>query len=99
MMQPILAAGSAWTLPQRILFRFFFIYFVLFCFPFPLVSFELTQPITYPYMMSMVKLVPKVGMVLFDMKIENAIYGSRAADSSFQLGWGGSPMTAKARDQ
>jgi len=82
-LQQVDGSSQRWTTLQKILFRFFFVYFVLFCFPFPVVSFQLTQPITYPYMTFMTSLVPKVGMLLFDMKIENPIYGSRAADSSF----------------
>ena len=86
-LQSVELIPSRWTTVQKILFRFLFVYFVLFCFPFPVVSFQLTQPITYPYMAFMLKLVPKVGMLFFDMKIENPIYGSRAADSSFGLAY------------
>jgi len=82
-MQPIPVAGSAWTFTQKILFRFFFVYFVLYCFPFPVVSFQFTQPITYPYMTSMEWLAPKVGMLFFNWEIENSRFAFRLADSAF----------------
>src|SRR6187399_2272451 len=82
-MQPPLAAGSSWTFPQKILFRFFFVYFILYCFPFPIVSFQSTQPITYPYMTFMEWIVPKVGRLFFNWEIENSRFAFRLADSAF----------------
>jgi hypothetical protein len=80
-----LQSSKQWTLPQKILFRFFFVYFVLYCFPFPVVSFQFTQPITYPYMTFMEWLAPKVGMLFFNWKIENSRFAFRLADSGFGI--------------
>src|SRR5688572_3019168 len=82
-MQPPLVSASTWTLPQKILFRFFFAYFILYCFPFPVVSFQFTQPLSYPYMTFMEWLVPRVGMLFFNWEIENSRFAFKLADSAF----------------
>lgn len=73
-MEPITTVSQKWTFTQKIFFRFFFVYFVLYCFPFPIVSFELTQPLIYPFTEFMEWLVPRVGWLFFDVTIENPSY-------------------------
>ncbi|HET6723675.1 MAG TPA: hypothetical protein VFH07_13040, partial [Chitinophagaceae bacterium] len=68
-MEP-LSTINQWTFTQKIFFRFFFIYFVLYCFPFPLVSFQLTQPLIYPFTEFVEWLVPKVGRLFFNVSLE-----------------------------
>ena len=74
---------NQWTFTQKIFFRFFFVYFVFYCFPFPIVSFEFTQPVTYPFMEFMEWLVPKVGKLFFNWEISNSKFAFRLADSPF----------------
>ena len=48
-MEQLTSAANKWTLPHKIFFRFFFVYFLLICFPFPLNAFDFTRPIYNPY--------------------------------------------------
>ena len=84
-MEPLITTTNKWTFTQKIFFRFFFVYFVLYCFPFPIVSFQLTQPVTYPFMTFMEWLVPKVGQLFFNWEINNSRFGFRLADGAFGL--------------
>jgi hypothetical protein len=45
-LQSVELISQEWTTLHEILFRFFS--FVLYCFLFPVVSFQFTQPLTYP---------------------------------------------------
>ena len=42
-MESLTAATNKWTFTQKIFFRFFFVYFVLYCFPFPFGGFGFTS--------------------------------------------------------
>jgi len=68
-MQPPLAAGPVWTLPQKILFRFLFVYFILYCFPFPLDAFEFTQPVTKPFYDLLEFSILKTGRLFFGIEV------------------------------
>jgi len=70
-MQPKLAAPSAWTLPQKILFRFFFVYFILYCFPFPLDMIEWISPVTKPIYHFQDWWVPLAGKNLFNIPVDH----------------------------
>ena len=48
-MEQLTSAATKWTFTQKVFFRFFFVYFILYCFPFPLDAIEFTQPITKPF--------------------------------------------------
>jgi uncharacterized membrane protein YphA (DoxX/SURF4 family) len=67
-MQPIAVADSSWTLTQKIFFRFFFAYFVLYCFPFPFDAFEFTQPITKPFYDLLEWSILKTGRLFFGIE-------------------------------
>ncbi|HEU5164748.1 MAG TPA: hypothetical protein VFU29_04370 [Chitinophagaceae bacterium] len=73
-MEPLTTTANKWTFTQKIFFRFFFVYFVLYCFPFPIVSFQLTQPLIYPFTEFVEWLVPKVGRLFFNVSLENPSY-------------------------
>ena len=84
-MEQLTAVANKWTLTEKMLFRFFFVYFVLYCFPFPVITFQFTQPLTYPFMGFMEWLVPKVGILFFNWEIENSRFAFRLADSGFGI--------------
>jgi len=48
-MEPLTTTTNQWTFIQKFLFRFFFVYLLLICFPFPLNAFDFTRPIFKPY--------------------------------------------------
>ena len=73
-MKSLATTTSKWTFTQKIFFRFFFVYFVLYCFPFPIVSFHLTQPLIYPFTEFVEWLVPIVSKFFFNIRIENSSY-------------------------
>src|SRR5215831_17310004 len=41
--------NTVWQPSKKILFRFFFSYFFLYCFPFPIDGFDLLTPVAHPY--------------------------------------------------
>ena len=47
-MEFLSATTGQWSPVKKILFRFFFVYFFLYCFPFPVDSFEFTKPVAQP---------------------------------------------------
>ena len=48
-MEQLTTAANKWTFTQKIAFRFFFAYFFVVCFPFPLDQFEFLRPVINPY--------------------------------------------------
>ena len=69
----LLATTNKWTFTQKIFFRFFFVYFVLYCFPFPLNMIEWTYPLTKPIYQFQNWWVELSGKYLFHIPVR--IYG------------------------
>ena len=52
---------ASWHWAKKFAFRFFFVYLLLYCFPFPLDSFDFIKPIARPYYQFLDWLIPAVG--------------------------------------
>jgi len=70
-MEPLTTATNQWTLPQKIFFRFFFVYFVLYCFPFPLNIIDWTYSWTRPVYLFENWWVELSGKNLFHIPVHN----------------------------
>ena len=55
-----LTSNASWHPAKRVLFRFTFLYFVIYCFPFPLDAFEFTKPLAQPFYHLLDWLIPIV---------------------------------------
>lgn len=69
-MEP-LNATNQWTFTQKIFFRLFFVYFVLYCFPFPLNIIDWMFPLTRPVYLFEGWWVELSGKYLFDIPVHN----------------------------
>src|SRR6185436_15807861 len=58
-----LTSNSSWHPAKRVLFRFCFLYFVIYCFPFPLDAFEFTKPLEQPFYAFLDWLIPIVANI------------------------------------
>src|SRR5215203_1980801 len=65
-----------WSLPKRLLFRFSFVYLVLYCFPFPLIVLPYAQVLTRPWQSLWDTIVPAVGWMAFKVEADNRHNGS-----------------------
>jgi len=78
-------ASTVWPPHKRLIFRFVFLYFVLYCFPFPLDAFEFLDPVASPYYNLIDRLIPLVGKKWFHLtahvtfptfdKVDDSVYG------------------------
>ena len=85
-MEPLTTVTNKWTFTQKIFFRFFFIYFVLYVFPFPLNIIEWTLPLTRPLYFFESSLVEFSGKYLFHIPVHD--YGNfRQRTSDFGYGY------------
>ena len=73
--------APAWSPLKRLLFRFSFCYFVLYCFPFPLTAIPYAEVLTKPYRAFMDPFVSMVGWMAFRIDAENRPSGS--GDTTF----------------
>ena len=78
-MEPLTITTDQWTFTQKIFFRFFFAYFILYCFPFPLDAFEFTQPITKPFYDLLEWLIIQSGRLFFGIQV--------TLTNPFEKGW------------
>ena len=79
------APTTVWPLYKRFIFRFLFLYFVLYCFPFPLDAFQFLDPVASPYYSFIDWLIPLVGKKWFHLtahvsfptfdKVDDSFYG------------------------
>ncbi|HYK44362.1 MAG TPA: DoxX family protein [Parafilimonas sp.] len=53
-------SNASWHPAKKVLFRFCFLYFVIYCFPFPLDAFEFTKPLAQPFYNFLDWLIPIV---------------------------------------
>jgi hypothetical protein len=67
---------------QRFLFRFMVVYMVLYCFPFPLDSFDFTAPIAHPYYAALDYLMIQAGKWIFHVHVAVAFPGFDKFDDS-----------------
>jgi len=77
--------GTSWYPLKRILFRFCFVYFLIYCFPFPFDAFDFTKPVVRPFYNFLDKFVPYIAgkwfhlhaVVAFPMfdKLDDSNYG------------------------
>ena len=65
-----------WSLLKRLLFRFSFVYLVLYCFPFPLTVLPYVKVLVKPYEWLWDRIVPTVGWMAFHVEADNRHNGS-----------------------
>ena len=85
-MEPLTVTTNKWTFTQKIFFRFFLVYFVLYVFPFPLNIIDWTLPLTRPIYLFESWWVELSGKYLFHIPIHN--YGNifqRTSDVGYGL--------------
>lgn len=70
-----------WSPARKILFRFTFLYYLLYCFPFPLTALPIAEAVVKPYQWIWNTLVPVVGWIVFQTDTENRPSGS--GDTTF----------------
>jgi hypothetical protein len=78
-------ANIKWNLLKKFLFRFLFIYFLFYCFPFPLDGFDILAPVARPYYDLIDWMIPIAGDKLFHLhahvsfptfdKVDDSFYG------------------------
>jgi hypothetical protein len=76
-------ASTVWPLHKRLIFRFLFLYFVLYCFPFPLDAFEFLDPVASPYYNLLDRLIPLMGKKWFHLTAHVAFPTFDKVDDSF----------------
>lgn len=76
-------ASTVWPPHKRLIFRFLFLYFVLYCFPFPLDAFEFLDPVARPYFNLLDWLIPLVGKKWFHLTAHVAFPSFDKVDDSF----------------
>ena len=84
-MEPLTIATTKWTFTQKIIFRFFFVYFVLYCFPFPLDAFEFTMSVAAPFYHFLDWLIPLMGKYVFNINASLIAPFEKTPDSSYGL--------------
>jgi hypothetical protein len=67
---------------QRFVFRFVCVYLVFYCFPFPLDSFQFTEPIVHPYYATLDYLMAQAGKFVFHMPVTVSFPGFDKVDDS-----------------
>jgi hypothetical protein len=77
------ASMTVWPAYKRLIFRFIFLYFVLYCFPFPLDAFEFLGPVASPYYNLIDRLIPLVGKKWFHLTAHVAFPTFDKVDDSF----------------
>jgi len=77
------APTIVWPLHTRLIFRFLFLYFVLYCFPFPLDAFQFLNPVANPYYSFIDWLIPFVGKKWFHLTAHVAFPTFDKVDDSF----------------
>ena len=80
-----IATETDWGFGKKCLFRFLFVYFSLYCFPFPLDAFQFLDPVAKPYYNFLDWLIPSVGEKWFHLrghvafptfdKVDDSYYG------------------------
>lgn len=68
--------AAEWSLLKKILFRFSFVYLVLYCFPFPLIVLPYAEVLVKPWQTFVTALVSSVGWMAFRIDAENHPSGS-----------------------
>ncbi len=76
-------ASTVWPPHKRLIFRFLFLYFALYCFPFPLDAFEFLDPVAGPYFNLLDRLIPLVGKKWFHLTAHVAFPTFDKVDDSF----------------
>src|SRR5436189_5337993 len=84
-MNTLTAYGTSWHASKKILFRFCFAYFFIYCFPFPFDAFEFTKPGVQPLYNLLDHVVPYLGENWFHLhavpafpmfdKVDDSNYG------------------------
>jgi hypothetical protein len=77
------APAYHWPLSKKIVFRFFFLYFLIYCFPFPLDGFEFTKPIVQPYYDFLDFVMQQTGHYFLHVKVRVAYPGFDKVDDSY----------------
>jgi uncharacterized membrane protein YphA (DoxX/SURF4 family) len=76
-------AATVWPPHKRLIFRFVFLYFVLYCFPFPLDAFQFLDPVASPYYNLLDRLILLVGKKWFHLTAHVAFPTFDKVDDSF----------------
>jgi hypothetical protein len=75
--------ATVWPPHKRLIFRFLLLYFVLYCFPFPLDAFEFLNPVASPYYNLIDWLIPLIGKKWFHLTAHVAFPTFDKVDDSF----------------
>lgn len=75
--------NTIWNPAKKILFRFLFSYFFLYCFPFPIDSFDFLRPVAQPYYNLVDRLIPVISQNWFHLKAHVAFPGFDKVDDSY----------------
>lgn len=81
-MESVITSNN-WSLIRKAGFRFFFIYFLLYCFPFPLDAIYLAKPLTQRYFDMLDFLVKTIGTNLLHVPVRVAFPGFDKVDDSY----------------
>jgi len=82
-MEPPGITAIVWPSYKRFIFRFVFLYFVLYCFPFPLDAFDFLAKVASPYYNLLDRLIPMAGKKLFHLTAHVAFPTFDKVDDSF----------------
>jgi uncharacterized membrane protein YphA (DoxX/SURF4 family) len=74
---------NSWSIIQRAAFRFFFLYFLFYCFPFPFDSIILLKPIVQSYFNLLDFIVTSTGTHLLHVPVQVAFPGFDKVDDSY----------------
>src|SRR6266700_3600372 len=86
MMQLPASMDVQWQPTKKFLFRISFVYFFLYCFPFPFDAFEFTKPVAQPFYNFLDFLIPKIGEHWFHIHASVAFpMFDRVDDSGYGL--------------
>ena len=77
------ASTNSWSIIQRVAFRFFFLYFLFYCFPFPFDAIDLTKSAVQPYFNVLDFIVKGIGTHLLHVPVQVAFPGFDKVDDSY----------------
>ena len=72
-----------WSAVRKFLFRIFFVYLFIYCFPFPFDSFEFSKPVAQPYYNFLDFIIPKIGESWFHLNAKTAFPMFDKVDDSY----------------
>jgi hypothetical protein len=83
MQTEVLPLASNWSQLKKVAFRFVFIYFLVYCFPFPFDNFKFTDAVVQPYFNLLDYSIQKIGYHLFHVPVHVAFPTFDKFDDSY----------------